>query len=72
MYDGTNYCGWQTQPANPTVQGLLETVLRLKLKESLRLVGAGRTDAGVHARGQAPPRPAPTHHSPRPPRCAGE
>ena len=40
-------CGGQ-----PSVQGLLETVLSRKLQQPVRLVGAGRTDGGVHARGQ--------------------
>lgn len=52
-YDGTNYNGWQLQHHQPSVQGLLETVISIKLQQPIRLVGAGRTDAGVHARGQA-------------------
>jgi hypothetical protein len=53
LYDGSNYNGWQLQPAQPSVQGLLEAVLSFKLRRSLRVIGAGRTDTGVHARGQA-------------------
>ncbi len=52
-YDGTDFCGWARQPGLRSVQGSLEaamvTVLRV---ESVRAVCAGRTDAGVHARGQ--------------------
>ena len=53
-YDGTAYQGWQLQaPGQPTVQGVIETALRAMTGEpKLRLRGAGRTDSGVHARGQ--------------------
>ena len=51
-YDGTDYNGWQRQPDLPTVQGTVEEALaRLAALES-PLYAAGRTDAGVHARGQ--------------------
>lgn len=48
-YDGTNYCGWQIQPNGVTVQELLEHALSKVLKEEVRVLGASRTDAGVHA-----------------------
>jgi tRNA pseudouridine38-40 synthase len=53
-YDGTNFSGWATQAGRRTVQGELEIWLAriLRLAEHPRLVCAGRTDAGVHARGQ--------------------
>jgi tRNA pseudouridine38-40 synthase len=51
-YVGTAYAGWQIQPARATIQGLLERTLGNMLDEPVRLVGAGRTDAGVHALGQ--------------------
>jgi len=53
-YDGTNFSGWAAQTGRRTVQGELETWLArvLRLEERPRLVCAGRTDAGVHARGQ--------------------
>jgi len=50
-YDGTAYCGWQTQPHAPTVQGILIRAARA-LDPKARLTGASRTDAGVHALGQ--------------------
>ncbi|MBI4562749.1 MAG: tRNA pseudouridine(38-40) synthase TruA [Candidatus Rokubacteria bacterium] len=51
-YDGTDYHGWQVQPALPTVQGLLTDALSRILREPVKVVGASRTDAGVHALGQ--------------------
>jgi len=51
-YDGTNYCGFQRQLREPTVQAGLESVLRQITKEDCLVTGAGRTDTGVHARGQ--------------------
>ena len=50
-YDGTNYCGWQIQPNGLAVQEVLEKYLSELLKEDIRIVGASRTDAGVHALG---------------------
>ncbi|MDR7419483.1 MAG: tRNA pseudouridine(38-40) synthase TruA [Armatimonadota bacterium] len=51
-YDGTGYAGWQRQPARPTIQAAIEDALARVTQESGRVVGAGRTDAGVHALGQ--------------------
>ncbi|ANM28991.1 hypothetical protein ABI59_04330 [Acidobacteria bacterium Mor1] len=52
-YDGTEYCGWQFQPRDRTVQGVLEQALtRLQGDRPARVRGAGRTDSGVHALGQ--------------------
>lgn len=53
-YDGTDFHGWATQPGLRTVQGVLEQWIPqvLRLSEPVALVVAGRTDAGVHARGQ--------------------
>ncbi|MCI9336491.1 MAG: tRNA pseudouridine(38-40) synthase TruA [Lachnospiraceae bacterium] len=50
-YDGSRYYGWQRQPEKNTVQGKLENVLKLMCEREIELIGAGRTDAGVHARG---------------------
>lgn len=52
-YDGTNYHGWQVQPNGVTVQSELERCLSLLLRETITVTGAGRTDAGVHARQMA-------------------
>jgi tRNA pseudouridine38-40 synthase len=49
-YKGTKYHGWQIQPNAITVQEALEQALSTKLQEKIQLVGAGRTDTGVHAR----------------------
>ena len=51
-YDGENYHGWQRQPRAITIQGVIEEALAKILQEKANLIGAGRTDAGVHARGQ--------------------
>jgi tRNA pseudouridine38-40 synthase len=51
-YDGTDFHGWQMQTNKPTVQGEIVTVLRRLTQENVALLGAGRTDAGVHALGQ--------------------
>ncbi|MEO2065588.1 MAG: tRNA pseudouridine(38-40) synthase TruA [Desulfurobacteriaceae bacterium] len=51
-YLGTNYYGWQVLPDKPTVAGEIIKALRTILKEEVKLIGASRTDAGVHARGQ--------------------
>jgi len=52
-YDGTNYHGWQRQAAEPTVQAEIEQALSAMTRSDITLIGAGRTDAGVHALGQA-------------------
>lgn len=51
-YDGTDFVGWQVQPNGRSVQEVVERALEKLLKEPTRVVGAGRTDAGVHAAGQ--------------------
>lgn len=51
-YDGTNYHGWQIQPNGITVQEVLQKNLAIMTRQRVRLIGSGRTDAGVHALGQ--------------------
>jgi tRNA pseudouridine38-40 synthase len=51
-YDGTDFVGWQRQAAGVSVQGLLEAALAELDEAAVTVVGAGRTDAGVHALGQ--------------------
>lgn len=52
-YDGAAFFGWQRQSSERTVQGVLEEALERLCREPIAALGAGRTDAGVHARGQA-------------------
>ncbi|MGB8953102.1 MAG: tRNA pseudouridine(38-40) synthase TruA [Candidatus Aminicenantales bacterium] len=51
-YDGTDYHGWQRQPNKRTIQGTLENAVFRLARKKVPIIGAGRTDAGVHARAQ--------------------
>ena len=50
-YDGTNYCGWQKQPNGITIEEVLSATLTELCQEPIEVIGASRTDAGVHAYG---------------------
>lgn len=50
-YDGTNYCGWQLQPNGVTIEEVLNRALSDLLREDIMVIGASRTDSGVHAMG---------------------
>lgn len=52
QYDGTSYCGWQIQQNSPTVQRIITDSIQTIVKQKINLIGAGRTDSGVHALGQ--------------------
>lgn len=58
-YDGSGFSGFATQPGRRTVQGVLESALERLASRPIRVVGAGRTDAGVHAVGQVVSCPRP-------------
>lgn len=49
-YDGTNYCGWQKQNSQITVQQIVEEAIKNLTKEKVEVIGCSRTDSGVHAR----------------------
>ena len=51
-YDGTDYNGWQQQPGVPTVEGMLKKRFYAAFQTSVKILGASRTDSGVHALGQ--------------------
>jgi tRNA pseudouridine38-40 synthase len=51
-YDGSSYSGWQLQPRHDSIQGRIEAALERIFAAPIRVFGSGRTDAGVHARGQ--------------------
>lgn len=53
QYDGTNYAGWQYQVNAVTIQQKITESIKIILNEEVNLIGSGRTDAGVHALGQA-------------------
>ncbi|MBS0629661.1 MAG: tRNA pseudouridine(38-40) synthase TruA [Verrucomicrobia bacterium] len=48
-YDGTRYCGWQVQPNGTSIQTLVEKAISTALHHPIKVIGSGRTDAGVHA-----------------------
>ena len=48
-YDGTGYCGWQYQPGHPTIEGSLNNAIKELTGEEIAVIGASRTDSGVHA-----------------------
>lgn len=50
-YDGTNYCGWQVQPNGITIEEVINKELSKLTGESIQVIGASRTDSGVHAKG---------------------
>ena len=50
-YDGTDYCGWQVQPGKRTIEGELNKALCSLLREEIAVIGASRTDSGVHGLG---------------------
>ena len=50
-FDGTDYAGWQIQPNKETIEGVLNRELSNLLKEEIKVIGASRTDSGVHAEG---------------------
>lgn len=52
QYNGKNYCGWQRQTDSLGIQGNIENAIYEITKEKVKLIGSGRTDAGVHAFGQ--------------------
>ena len=51
-YDGSDYVGWQNQKNGKSIQGEIEKALLELFNKKINLSGAGRTDSGVHARGQ--------------------
>lgn len=51
-YDGTHYHGWQIQPNGASIQQEIESALQTMTRQKVKLLGSGRTDAGVHALGQ--------------------
>jgi tRNA pseudouridine38-40 synthase len=65
QYDGGAFAGWQRQPAARTVQGDVEDILARLLGRRTPVMGAGRTDAGVHATGQAAAAMVPERWQPR-------
>lgn len=64
QYDGEHFAGWQRQPELRTVQGEMERVLRRLCGRDIVALGSGRTDAGVHAHGQAVGVRVPDHWTP--------
>ena len=52
-YDGTNYHGWQVQPNGITIESVLNQALSDLLGEEIAVIGASRTDSGVHSLGNA-------------------
>lgn len=64
-YDGTGYAGWQRQPNQPTIQGAVEAAIVRVTQTHVPAIGAGRTDAGVHALGQVASFRIDRHMTPR-------
>ena len=53
QYDGSSFHGWQIQPNHDTIQGNIEKILSpIFINQEIKVIGSGRTDAGVHAIGQ--------------------
>ncbi len=64
-YDGSRYYGWERQPGRDTIQGKLENVLTRMCDTPVEVIGAGRTDAGVHAKAMVANARMETKHTPK-------